>query len=174
MKALFFYLVTLTSSALACSVLPPGYDWSDDDLAKYSTHIGLYELIKAEPYPGSEGVINYTLQLIEPVRGDFNKLNDPKIIVYPSYKHKDGEHFLTDFNGHKNQAFWNNKNGRMPCKDHRCHCHMNHSFRKGETYLLFLAEMQGAKKSAEIIKNKQDKWYQFVKNTKYIALQKNE
>ncbi len=169
MKWIFLCLMVLSGNTLACSALPFAYDWSAKDLAKYASHVGLYKLISIKPYSDLGDVVIYNLQLIEPLRGNFEKPDDLKTIKYMARRHSDVTHFSEDFNSHKDKTFWNKDDGRMACINDRCFCHMNHTFVKGETYLLFPHELSGAKKSAEIIKNKKDQWYQYVIKTEYVV-----
>jgi len=71
-------------------------------------------------------------------------------------------HFSENFNNHNDHIFWS---------DHRVNRAFNrtcgcsgyaHSFIDGEQYLLF-PDLYGSPKAAEIIKNKDDRWLQYVK-----------
>ena len=69
-----------------------------------------------------------------------------------------------DFGAHKSSSFWNDViTGRMTFGSD---CRLNPTFQIGNRYLVFFKEPYQAK-SFELVKNKKDKWFQFVFETLY-------
>ena len=149
MKIIFLLLIALTSNiSYACSVPKPGFSWNKDDLIEKSKSIVLVQLTSVEEDGSS---IKYTLSPIKTLKGKGNE------IVFWSHSKK---HYKSDFNFHRDGEFWMPNIGRseFPC----CICGPDHTFEKGEMYLLF-PDAMGSMKSGEIIKDiEKDEWYKYV------------
>lgn len=149
MKYILFILLTLTYNAsYACTVPKPGYNWNKDDLIDKSKSI---VLVKLNSIDTDNSSIKYTLSPIKVLKGK----GDETVFWSHSTKHYD-----SDFNYHSDGEFWMPNIGRseFPC----CICGPDHTFKKGEMYLLF-PDAMGAMKSGEIIKNiEKDEWYKYV------------
>jgi len=144
-----FALCIFTLNSFACSVPKAGYGYPMEKLIDESKNIFLVQMVSVEK---DEFKNTYTLKVVEVLRG-----TAPEKITFFNYG--DSPH-NNDFNNHNNLEFWaKNDIGRSnwPC----CICGPDHSFQKGVSYLYF-PDLLGAIKSAEIVNNKDDKWYKFV------------
>ena len=144
--ALYF----LVFSAYACPVPKPGYGYQLGELINRSARILVVELTHIEKT--SEGFI-YSLKPIEVIKG-----KDSGLVKFYGYS---SNHEGATYSDHNDEAFWFPNIGRSdwPC----CICGPDHTFAKGYQYLIF-PDLFGARKSAEIIRTNDDRWYKFVKD----------
>ena len=143
-------LSVFTLKSIACTAPKPGYGYAMEKLIDESKNIFLVQMVSVEK---GEFRNTYTLKVVEVLKGAVTEK-----VMFISYGSK---YSNNDFDSHKNPTFWlKDEVGRSewPC----CICGPDHSFEKGINYLYF-PDFLGAIKSAEIIKNKNDKWYKFVK-----------
>jgi len=155
---LIFVLYSLSQFTHACMIPAQGYQWTGVDLAAHSRRIILVTVDQKK----IDGMFaTYKVHIDEVIR-EKDKINRQEFIFqYFSDKHSD-----QTFNNHTDNVFWHENIGRTEC-ERGCFCGVNHVFKKGATYLIFLDEL-GALKSAEMIKDKrQDKWLQYVREAKY-------
>ncbi len=131
-----------------CSKPKAGYGLNVDELIEQSDNIFLVELVNLEK---SEYQSTYTLEVVDVIKGA-----EQTKLTFTGYAEK---HTAEHFNNHENEVFWSEASGRSgwPC----CICGPNHTFEQGFIYLYF-PDLLGAKKSAEIINNKDDKWLRYV------------
>ncbi len=142
-------LVLFPLSSMACSSPKAGFGYPMEKLIDQSKNIFLVQMVSV----AEEGFTNtYSLKVVEVLKG-----NAPEIINFVNYGSKYQDN---DFDNHNNIKFWVKDNigrSKWPC----CICGPDHSFKKGVNYLFF-PDLLGAIKSAEIVNNKNDKWYKFV------------
>ena len=143
-------LALVAFESLACIVPKPGSQFSLEELIDKSERIVLVELEKTEKHTYG---IKYYLRPIQSIKGKAGELLE-------FYGHLN-EHEESTYLDHNNPVFWFMDVGRSewPC----CICGPDHTFEKGFQYLYF-PDYLGARKSAEIINNKEDRWYKFVKD----------
>ena len=151
MKVLtIIFCICISSPSIACMFLKNGSEYkSKDELISKSKSIVLAKLESSET---KEGRVFNKLKVLEVLKG-----SGISEVIFISSKRK---HYNNNFNGHSDGEFWIDGTGRSqwPC----CICGPDHTFIKGENYLLF-PDSFGAIKSAEIIKAKSDEWYKYVK-----------
>ncbi len=151
-------LYALSPIAYACMIPAPGYQWTGEDLAQHSRQIVLAEVNRKN---SDDMFAVYEVHIKEIIRAK-DRINNQELI----YHYFVNTHSEQTFNNHNDEIFWQENIGRTKCEK-GCFCGVNHVFKKGTTYLLFLDKL-GALKSAEIIKNrKHDKWLKYVKNSEY-------
>ena len=145
-----FALCIFTFNTFACSAPKNGYGYPMEKLIDESKNIFLVQMVSVDK---NDFRNTYTLEVVEVLKG-----NTPENITFSNYG---DESHNNDFDNHNNLEFWVNDDigrSQWPC----CICGPDHSFEKGVIYLYF-PDLLGAIKSAEIVKNKDDKWYKFVK-----------
>lgn len=166
-KLFILFLITFSIKISACIVPADGYEWTGEDLANHSPVI---VLATANRIDDSDKFAQYKISIIDVIRNktDQQKIAHENLILnYFSWDYSN-----KTFNNHKDESFWKNNIGRTKC-DGGCLCGVNHVFKQGDKYLLFLNEL-GALKSAErIVDIKNDKWLNYVKKTKYIKKEKD-
>ncbi|MFK5948232.1 MAG: hypothetical protein QM500_05640, partial [Methylococcales bacterium] len=143
-----------------------GYEWTGVDLA---THSPVIVLATATRIDDSDKFAQYKINIIEIIRNEVNQqkiTNENITLNYFAWDYSN-----RTFNNHKDDNFWNNNIGRTEC-DGGCLCGVNHVFKVGNTYLLFINEL-GALKSAELIIDiNNDEWLKYVRKAKYIEKEK--
>jgi len=153
MKSLILLAVTaafLNGAAEACSKPKPGAGWGMNALVWDSETIVLARA--REVGEGGQSHVDYVMEALEVLKGD-----------YPAEFTLSGDadiYYDNDFNEHSDEVFWQENVGRAPWPC--CICGPRHTYRVGESYLLF-PDAFGAMKSAEIIGSQNDRWYRFVK-----------
>lgn len=164
---LIFGLLIRTPSAQACSLVP----------LEKNTSLYILNLIKktpdiylAEATSFSLEDETFTFKVVETIRGEkkqeitlggqpTSSLTDPKAVAAST----------SDFGAHKEGAFWNQiLFGRAPLG---ADCQIAPAFTVGQTYLI-LHKQPYQTKSFELIKSKQDRWYQYVYETFYPSKKK--
>jgi hypothetical protein len=154
MKSLILFAVSpvfLNGAALACSRPKPGAGWGMNALVWDSETIVLARTREAEE--GRQSYVDYVMETVEVLKGE-----------YPAEFTLSGDadvNYDNDFNEHSDEVFWQEDVGRAPWPC--CLCGPRHTYRVGESYLLF-PDAFGAMKSAEIIRSQNDYWYRFVKD----------
>ena len=140
----------LCSLSYACSVPKPGANYPIEQLIDESKNIQIVELSHSEKV--KYGVIHY-LKPVKVIKGNMEGLIE-------FYGHEE-KHEPSSYDDHNIAAFWFSDIGRSawPC----CICGPDHTFAKGFKYLIF-PDLMGARKTAEIIRNENDRWYKFVVN----------
>lgn len=144
--AMFF-----TLDAHACIARVYGDGYRTEELIDKAETIVLVELSNKEL---TGNFFKYTLTVIETLKGS----------AQPSYEYSSsagpygGKHSDETFADHSLDKFWEENVGRSPI----FLCGPIHVFGDGHQYLYF-PELYRARKSAEIIRSKEDPWYQFVK-----------
>lgn len=148
MRALLLLAAFVSSSVLACSVPKPGSGYSLEDLIDQSENIVLVEMV--EQTIGDHHITS-KLKVVDVLKGELRT-----DYVFVGYS---GKHESATYSDHYDAGFWFNDIGRSawPC----CICGPDHTFKKGFQYLYF-PDLLGARKSAEIIKSKDDRWLKFV------------
>jgi hypothetical protein len=138
----------LAVNAFACTVPKIGSNASMEELVDHSNNILLVELERKESIHQQ---IKCTLRAIEVIKGS----KPEKLEFYGTSK----EHEEATYSNHVNPIFWLMDIGRSewPC----CICGPDHTFEKGFQYLYF-PDLLGARKSAEIVRTKDDRWYKYV------------
>jgi hypothetical protein len=107
--------------------------------------------------------IEYSLRVVEVIKGKKAKI--AKIERFISHSEK---HHANHFDYHRNENFWKENLGRSPFPVGLCG--PDHTFRAAELYLYF-PDRLGAMKSAEIIKDKTDRWFRYV--VEHVAANKS-
>jgi hypothetical protein len=141
--------------AVACTVPKSGYNMDMDDLISEAKTIVLVRLQSSSP---ERHWTKYILETVEVIKGKAD----------PSY------HFLSsgsnasdnDFVGHTAMAFWTRPADERPAGRSEwpcCICGPDHSFRTDREYLYFPDKL-GAMKSAELIRDREDRWLQYVRS----------
>ena len=126
MRALFFFLFTLPSITLACSVPKHGYGFALEALIDEAKTIVIVELQET-----TESVLGYehTLIPVDTIKGE---AQDKYFFLSHS-----NEHESSTFSDHNDIRFWatDREIGRSswPC----CICGPDHTFKKGFKYLFF-------------------------------------
>jgi len=151
MTRLIVFILTLliSFSALPCSGGPKsGFGFTTDELIKNADLIVLAQVADIESVQSAS---LYRFEVLKTLKGRVTE----EIKFFGFGKDYHDNHFQE----HADDMFWVEQQGRseFPC----CLCGPDHTFIKGENYLLFPSHF-GAFKSAEIIKNKNDKWLQYV------------
>ncbi|BDX05159.1 hypothetical protein [Planctobacterium marinum] len=151
MKVLFFFLFTFSTAALACSVPKNGYGFALEELIDEAKTVVIVELLTTtKKRLGYE----HTLLSVDTIKG---QAQDKYVFLSRS-----NDHESSTFSDHNDIRFWatDREIGRStwPC----CICGPDHTFKKGYKYLYF-PDLLGAVKSAEIIRNQNDRWLLFVK-----------
>ncbi|MBY0452964.1 MAG: hypothetical protein K2P92_08010, partial [Bdellovibrionaceae bacterium] len=160
-------LVLTNPQAYACSLVP----------LEKNTSLYILNLIKntpdiylAEATSFSKEDETFTFKVTETIRGE----KKPEITLggQPTSSltnPKDLAAATSDFGAHKEGAFWNQiLFGRAPLG---ADCHLAPAFQVGQTYLI-LYKQPYQTKSFELIKSKQDRWYQYVYETFYPSKKK--
>lgn len=156
-----------TASAQACSLVP----------LEKNTSLYILNMIKnspdiylAEATGFSKEDETFTFKVTETVHGEkkqeltiggvpTSSLTDPKAIATAT----------SDFGAHKEGPFWNQiLIGRAPLG---ADCQIAPAFQVGQTYLILFKQPYQTK-SFELIKSKQDRWYQYVYETYYPSKKK--
>jgi hypothetical protein len=142
--------ILISSEVFACAAPSQGTGWTHEELIDGTDTILLVELVQGAKRKFS---------VIETLKG-----TSDSEFVWRRFRPKE-EHQSTDFNGHTDNEFWaesdlitirtGNFRGGM--------CYAQFTFVEKEQYLVFV-ESVGHFHSAEIIKSKNDKWYNFVKS----------
>ncbi len=162
-----FGLLLFAPSARACSFVP----------LEKNTSLYILNLIKntpniylAEATGFSKEDETFTFKIVETIHGEklqeitlggqpTGSLTDPKTVAAST----------SDFGAHKEGPFWNQiLFGRAPLG---ADCHIAPAFTVGQTYLI-LYKQPYQTKSFELIKSKQDRWYQHVYETYYPSKKK--
>lgn len=160
-------LSLITATAQACSMVP----------LEKNTSLYILNLVKktpdiylAEATRFSREEETFTFTVTETIHGEkrseltlggqpTSALGNPKELAASN----------SDFGGHKEGAFWNQiLFGRAPLG---ADCHIAPAFQVGQTYLI-LYKQPYQTKSFELIKSKQDRWYQYVYETYYPTKKK--
>jgi len=157
MKSVFFIgLLSISLSVISCPVAIPGWNWTKDELIEKSSSIVLAKFILNGDTPKWE--------IEEILRGEASKSYLNTFLWYRTIATRVSQKGLisysgNDFSGHNLKEFWQGNAGRSgPPKSV---CFMPHLFKNGETYLLFDKPVNTF--SAELIKSRQDSWYEYVK-----------
>ena len=154
-RTIYFLIISTflfaSMNARSCRVPDKGYDWTINELIEKSGSIVIAKLSKKEE-KGSAYV--YTLEVLSVLKGP--EINS---ISFQGFGYN--EALSNDFDNHIDNRFWKENVGRsdFPC----CLCGPNHIFRNGEKYLVF-PDAFGSMKSAEVIKNDDDRWLQYVRD----------
>ena len=160
--SVFFTLSTYSAYSLACRIIP-----LEKDSQKY-----ILNLIKSTPNIYLAEALSYNttdedfkFNILEVLKGEkkqeitisgvtVSSLTDKKLIASST----------RDFNSHQDKNFWSELLlGRTSLT---ADCRLNPVFEVGQKYLI-LFKPPFHTKSFELIKSKQDHWYQFVYNTLY-------
>ena len=160
-------LLTLTPNVQACSLVPLEKNTSRYILNLIKSTPNIY---LAEATGFSLADETFTFKIVETIHGEKKSeitlggqptgaLTDPKAVAAST----------SDFGAHKEGAFWNQiLFGRAPLGSD---CHIAPAFTVGQTYLI-LYKQPYQTKSFELIKSKQDRWYQYVYETYYPTKKK--
>ena len=148
----FFFTISFILELVPCSRPSPGYYFDKDKIITDSSTILLIT------------VSNNKMKVKEVLKGDLDLFD---LFIFNSYSDWFGTISFGEFdmkhnydNHFNDKVFWDKNIGRspFPC----CVCAPLHKFSNEKEYLLF-PDMLGAMKSAELIRNKNDKWYLYVK-----------
>ncbi len=136
------------SPAFACMLPQPGYGFTVERLIDESEDIYVIELSHFEK--DAHG-IRYFLKPVTVIKGKAKGLIE---FWGSKQEHKSSTYFY-----HYNPTFWFSDAGRSDWSTFLCG--PNHTFTKGFKYL-FLPNMLGSMKSAEVINSNNDRWYLYV------------
>jgi hypothetical protein len=173
-KLVFLALLGLSEAALTCMVLPEPFDWNGDELISRSRITILATAVNPESQINEVGDTvlekNYlTLNIVEFLKGDSNELSRYLEVVSREpidqyeVKRASVEHaYANHFSNHTDTEFWDKNMGRTPSNS--AACGPVHSFVEGETYLIFIDALS-AVKSAEIIRQSDDEWLVYVRQS---------
>lgn len=164
-RSMLFLIIgsfVLAPLAEACSIVP----------LEKNTSLYILNMVKntpdiylAEATQFSKEDETFTFKVVETIRGEKKQeltlggqptsaLTDPKAAAVSN----------SDFGGHKDGAFWKQiLVGRAPLA---ADCQIAPAFQVGQTYLI-LYKQPYQTKSFELIKSKQDRWYEYVYETFY-------
>ena len=141
---IFFFCSTIELNA--CPVMSPGLLLDKNELIEKSDRILLIKILNEDKS-----------EIIEVLKG--KQLDNSKYKNFGKKLDYSGMYHSNHFENHTDLFFWELNIGRS--EDFACG--PVNTYIPGETYLIF-PENHAARKSAEIIKNSNDKWYLYVKN----------
>ena len=144
------FLLSASGRSIACTAPDPSVGMNRDKLIRFAETI-----VKVRARSQSQidrDNDSYVLDTVEVIKG--------KAELTYRVRSFDSPYSDNDFNGHRMAAFWKKDMGRSSGDD-GCGRPL-HTFREGATYLLFPG-FRGAKTFAEIVRDDNDKWLQYVR-----------
>jgi hypothetical protein len=155
MWKLFVLTFLNLSSAWACFAPPESAKLPIEEMVKLNDNIYLAEAVKVSKTAKISAPTSniFTFKVVETLKG--KAVSTMKIEALQAK----GDRKVDDYNGHKDEAFWNNSTGRL-INDPSCQ--VLPTFTKGTRYLIFPLQPY-TYKSLEIIKSDDDMFLKKVR-----------
>ena len=160
--------IALNAHASACRFQGVTYD-NADQLITHAESIYLVEAsekstvinVTRGTVSSRETIPEIHFRIIETLKGE--RANIAPKRVYNAEEWRGSKRGKTDFNGHRDEAFWTEMGGRMVSFQYGLGlCGPDFVYYPGERYLMFPGELLSMK-SAELIKSDDDKWLAYVR-----------